>query len=345
MSEAIGFEDLRTGVRDVLEAEASSERVHRHYDGDVEVAANLRRIARELGWAALGVPEDHEGLGLGLPGLSVLYEELGRSLAPVSLLPTMIVAEMLAGGGSDAQQARWLPAFASADATAALALDGDARIDDHRVYGRFAFVVDGVDADLFLVRAGEAFLLVPADQQGVTIESLPVVDRTRTLAEITFSGAACEIIAADADALATHAALGIAADSIGGATAILAKTIEYLKVRVQFGKPIGSFQALKHRVANHHLALELARSLFVTAIGAQENGADPHALAALARVTAAETYASIADDAVQLHGGIGFTWEHDCHLYLKRARMNEMLYGNAEVHLDRAAQQLVEQAA
>ena len=345
MSEAIDLEELRTGIRDVLEAEASSERVHRHYDGDATIAADLRRIAGELGWGALGVPEGHDGLGLGLRGLSVLYEELGRGPAPLPLASTMIVADMLARSGDEAQQTRWLPAFAGGRAFAAVALDGRVAVAANRVSGSFDHVVDAVGADLFLVRAGEDFMLVAADQPGVTIEALPAVDRTRTLATVTFDDAEGAVIAVDADALATHAALAVAADSIGGAAAILAKTIEYLKVRVQFGKPIGSFQALKHRVADHHLALELARSLIDTAIAAQDGGADAHAIAALARVTAAETYAAIADDAVQLHGGIGFTWEHDCHLYLKRARMNEMLWGNAERHLDRAADHLMGRAA
>lgn len=345
MSEAIDLEELRTGIRDVLDVEASSERIHRHYEGDASVAADLRRIAGELGWGALGVPEDHDGFGLGLRGLSVLYEELGRGPAPLPVAPTMIVADMVARGGGEAQRNRWLPAFAGMRAFAALALDGDVSLAAGRVRGQFDHVVDAVGADLFLVRTGDNFMLVAANQQGVTIEALPAVDRTRTLAVVTFDDAEAEIIAVDADALASHAALAVAADSIGGAAAILAKTIEYHKVRVQFGKPIGSFQALKHRVADHHLSLELARSLLDTAIAAQDGGADAHALAALARVTAAEAYAAIADDAVQLHGGIGFTWEHDCHLYLKRARMNEMLWGNAERHLDRAADRLMGRAA
>lgn len=345
MSEAIDLAELRTGIRDVLDAEASSECIHRHYDGDARIAADLRRIAGELGWSALGVPERFGGLGLGLRGLAVLYEELGRGPAPLPLLSTMVVADVLARSGSADLQARWLPALADGGTFAALACDGRATFADGQLSGRFEHVVDAVGAALLLIPAGDGYALVEADQPGVTITPLPAVDRTRTLAAIALTDATGATIAVDAEALATHAALGVAADCIGGAAAVLAKTIEYLKVRVQFGKPIGSFQALKHRIADHHLALELAQSLMTTAIAAQDDGANGHALAALARVTAAESYAAIADDAVQLHGGIGFTWEHDCHLYLKRARMNEMLYGNAERHLDRAAAHLMGQAA
>ena len=345
MSEAIDMEDLRTGIRDVLDAEASSERILRHYDGDASIAADLRRIAADLGWAALGVPESHGGLGLGLCGLAVLYEELGRGPAPLPLLPTMVVADVLARSGSADLQARWLPVLAGGATFAALAFDGRATFAAGQVSGRFEHVVDAVGAALLLIPAGDGYVLVEADQPGVAITPLPAVDRTRTLATITLTDATGATVAVDAEALATHAALGVAADCVGGAAAILAKTIAYLKVREQFGKPIGSFQALKHRIADHHLALELAQSLMATAIAAADGGTDGHALAALARVTAAETYAAIADDAVQLHGGIGFTWEHDCHLYLKRARMNEMLYGNAERHLDSAAAHLMGQAA
>lgn len=345
VSEAIDLEELRSGIRSVLDVEATSERIHRHYDGDTGILAELKRITGELGWSALGIPEDHGGLGLGLRELAVLYRELGRGPVPLPFLSTMIVADIVARGGTPEQQARWLPAFAAATCFAALGLDGTVTLSGDRVTGRLDIVVDGGDAGVLLVRAGESYVLVPTDQPGVTVALLPVVDRTRSLASVTLEAAACERIAVDAEALAVHAALGVASDCIGGAEAILEKTIDYLKVRVQFGKPIGAFQALKHRVADHHLALELARSLLDTAVAAQDGGAEPAALAALARVQAAEVYAAIADDAVQLHGGIGFTWEHDCHLYLKRARLNEMLYGDAERHLDRAADHLMEQTA
>ena len=340
VSHEIDLGELRANIRDVLEVEASSERVHRHYDGGTAFDATLAQTVAALGWAGLAVTERDGGLGLGFDAVALLYEELGRGPAPIPMLPTLLAAEAIAKGGDDAQRASWLPPLVSGEQFAAVVLDPPAGLtaQDGRLSGYCGLVADGAGASLFLVALdARRAALFAADAPGVSVERQRGVDRTRSLALLSLDGAAYEQFPIELGRLRTHASLAVACDSIGGAGAILERTIDYLKVRVQFGKPIGSFQALKHRVANHQLALDVARALVARAVTLHARGDAAAGIAALARVNATETYAAIADDAVQLHGGIGFTWEHDCHHYLKRARMNEMLHGNAETLLDHAA--------
>lgn len=349
MSDDIDLDELRTSMRDVLDVEALSERVHRHYDSGAAFDAALAQTVAALGWIGLAIPERDGGLGLGFDSMAVLYEELGRGPAPIPMLPTLLVAEAIAKGGDNAQRAAWLPPLASGEQFAAVVLDPPPELilQEGLLSGNCGLVADGAGASLFLVALDERnAALIAADAAGVVVERQPVVDRTRSLVLLSLDGAEYQQLPIEQDSLRTHASLALACDSVGGAAAILERTIEYLKVRVQFGKPIGSFQALKHRVANHQLALEVARALVARAVALHAGGnAAAAGVAALARVNATETYAAIADDAVQLHGGIGFTWEHDCHHYLKRARMNEMLHGNAETLLDHAAASLAGVAA
>ena len=340
MSDDIDLEELRASIRDVLDVEASGERVHRHYDSGAAFDPALAQTVAALGWTALALPERDGGLELGFGAAALLYEELGRGPAPIPMLPTLLSAEAIAKGGDDAQRAAWLPPFAGGEQFAAVVLDPPTGLtaQDDRLSGNCGLVADGAGASLFLVALDDQrAALIAAGAPGVAIERQPAIDRTRSLALLSLDGAQYESLPIDLDSLRAHASLAVACDSIGGAAAILERTIEYLKVRVQFGRPIGSFQALKHRIANHQLALEVARAMVTRVVALHAGGHGAAGIAALARVNATETYAAIADDAIQLHGGIGFTWEHDCHHYLKRARMNEMLHGNAETLLDRAA--------
>ncbi len=340
--EAIDLAELRSSIRDVLVAEASAERVRKHVESGAAFDQGLARTAKELGWAALGVGEAHGGLGLGFSALAGLYEELGRGPAALPLLPTMLAAEAL-GSAPRELQARWLPALAAGEAFAACAaaphLAGD------RWTGRVDHVADGAGADLFLLRAADGrSAFIARDAAGVTVEPVAAMDRTRSFAALVLDNARPAHMAVNADALDRHEALGLACDSIGGAEAILEKTIEYLKTRTQFGQPIGKFQALKHRVATHKLRLESARAAVARALCEQGTGARSLGLALLAKTEAAGAYVAIADDAVQLHGGIGFTFEHECHVYLKRARLNQALLGGEAAALDRAASLLSEAA-
>jgi alkylation response protein AidB-like acyl-CoA dehydrogenase len=214
--------------------------------------------------------------------------------------------------------------------------------------GGAANLLDGASSAVFIVEGGEsdARRLALAAAEDAEVEATELVDRTRGLATARFAGAAASVLNADAEAVArdiiTHASLAIACDSIGGAKAVLDLTVAYLKTREQFGKPIGSFQALKHRCAEHKVAIEAADALVRDAVERWARDAPDAALsAALAKALACDVYATVATDAVQLHGGIGFTWEHVCHLYLKRAKLNQTLFGGSAGHRDLAAQLLL----
>lgn len=358
------LEALRDGVHGVLVEQASHERVAAFTDANEVLDRTLWGSASELGWLALSSPEDHGGLGLGPAELSVVYEELGRAVAPLPVLGSMMVVEALTRGGDLAQQAGWIPRLAggklvgatshltpaglyssltmSPDGAGSLVLDG---VADNLLDGAAASVL------LLLARDGDAWrwILVEPAVDGVTVEKIELIDRTRHLGRATFDRVvlpAGRVLAGDAvaiaDGLIRHAALALASDGMGGAQAILDITLEYLKTRQQFGRPIGSFQALKHRCADHQIALVAMRALVGEAVVKAAAGAsDAHRYALSAKAMACEVFARIAEDAVQLHGGIGYTWEHACHLYLKRAKLNEQLYGGPAVWLDAISDRLL----
>jgi alkylation response protein AidB-like acyl-CoA dehydrogenase len=371
MDGAAEFDALRETFCRVLTERASREQVQRFINSSELYDKALWREAAELGWLALPVPEDQGGLGLGFEVAALLYEELGRRVAPAPVLATFLVAQALTEAGTDAQKAASLPELVSGVAPASLSviepkrkapsLRLRRRPDGALVLsGEAHDLLDGASATLLLVTAqseDEAFhfVLVRPRDDGVTVRAEPLVDPTRHLAHVRFDDL---VLAADrqlgerplrpglSDALLEHAALALACDAIGGADAVLSLTIEYLKTRVQFGKPIGSFQALKHRCANHKVALEAARAMTHDVV---RRWADRRpaaaAYASLAKAYACDVATAIATDAIQLHGGIGFTWEHPCHLYLKRAKLNETLFGTRTAHEDRAAALLLNPGA
>jgi alkylation response protein AidB-like acyl-CoA dehydrogenase len=354
-----GFDadSLRDGFRDVLDREAGSERLHRFVDAGGLYDEALWRAAAALGWPALSVPEAHGGLGLGLPEAAVLFEEIGRALAPLPLLGGYLAGRAIEIGGSEAQKAAWLPRIAAGELVCAISppLPGRAPLptavedgDGLRLSGQALDLLDGGSASLFLVLArlahgSLAYVLV----DGVEAAVEPTVDRTRHLARVDLDGVR---VSADRvlgggqalrETLAAEAALLIACDAKGGANAVFERTLDYLKTRMQFGKPIGAFQALKHRCADHKVALEASGAVAAEAVrlwAAADSSAV--AMASSAKAYACDVYGEVAEDAVQLHGGIGFTWEHDCHLFLKRAKLNQALYGSSVAHLDRAARLL-----
>lgn len=344
MSEPIDLAELRSGFREVLDVEAGPERVRRHYSQGGTHDAALADMVAGLGWAGLGIAEADGGLGLGLSALAVLYEELGRGPACLPLPTSLLVADALKDA-PDAVRAAWLPRLASGTLFAALALDVELPPGD-RINARVPHVLHGDGAGLFLLSTRDGrHLLLSRDAAGLSVIPTPLMDRTRGMAALDLIDVEAVTIPVNAGGLRRHVALALACDSIGGADAILGKTLEYLKIRTQFGQPIGSFQALKHRAANHKLRLESARALVGRAVAAGEGEARALGLALLARVQANEAYVAIADDCVQLHGGIGFTWEHECHHYLKRAWLNRHLFGGEDDALDRAAHLLSEAAA
>jgi len=334
------FKQLLRQESDAIASEAKSGR------GKEAGEALLSKMA-ELGWLGITIDEQYGGLGLDFTALGILYEELGRSVAPAAVMPTMLAAEALQRCGSESQKSKWLPLLASGELAASLGLPFHGDQSDRRHSVAHILHADTKNLLLLPVAVSDGSMglaLIPPLAVGVTVEARPLIDLTRTLCTVRVnvsdlrSEQVMPVTAADWDRLLDHACVGLACDSVGGADRILERTVEYMQLRRQFDAPIGSFQALKHRVATWKILLESVRALtdhatHVLAAG----GNDASTVASAAKYSACDAYAAIAGDAVQLHGGIGFTWEHDCHLFLKRAKLNAVLFGTAIQHKERIA--------
>jgi alkylation response protein AidB-like acyl-CoA dehydrogenase len=368
-------EALRRTLRQFLAARSSSARVRAAMaSAEGYEQETWERLGAELGLCALLVPEAYGGAGLGPVELVAVMEEMGRALLCAPFFSTVALAETaLLHAATDTQQADLLPPLASGAQTATLALaepagrwdpegvsaiatrDGDSFV----LSGTKSFVVDGHTADLILVAArapgsagdrGLSLFAVPAGTEGLARRPLPTLDLTRRLAEIRLDGvrvpasallgeegAAWAALAATLDL----AAVALAAEQVGGADRCLEMAVDYAKVRVQFGRPIGSFQAVKHKCADMLLRAESARSASYYAGWAAAAGAPDRAeAAALARVYCSEAYFFCAAENIQIHGGVGFTWEHDAHLYFKRARSSAALLGDPSSYRERLASAL-----
>jgi alkylation response protein AidB-like acyl-CoA dehydrogenase len=279
----------------------------------------------DIGVAGLHIPEEFGGAGAGLRETCVVAEELGRTLTPAPLLGSSVLAgtALLAAGATDL-----LPGIV-AGRVAALVLtpfDGSLRGVAHHV-------LDGDLADVLLVTDGVGLFEVPVDQPGVRRRAVPAMDRTRRLATVELDGPSRRRIG-DVDAVraAVEAALVVlAAEQVGAAAECLRRTVEYTRTRVQFGRPIGSFQALQHRMADLHVLVETARSAAWAAVDGDS------AAAAVAKVYCSEALSTVAGEMIQLHGGIAITWEHDAHLYFKRAHGSAQLFGRPGEHVTRLA--------
>jgi alkylation response protein AidB-like acyl-CoA dehydrogenase len=310
----------------------------------------------ELGWTALLVPEALGGAGLGAVELVALLEETGGALLAAPLFATVCLgAQALVLGGDEGQKEAWLPVLAEGRLRATLAwLDGAetrARRDGHGFIldGDKSCVIDGHTSDLIIVSAREAggsgLYLVPATTPGLSRRARPTLDATRKLADLTLRGVrlpATARLPGDGAALLERildrARIALAAEQLGGAQRCLDMSVEYAKTRVQFGRPIGSFQAVKHRCADLLVRVESARSaVYWASWCAAVDDAELAVAAPLAHAVATETYQQAASDAIQIHGGIGFTWEHDAHLHLKRARGAATLLGDAAAERARLA--------
>ncbi|MEQ1808286.1 MAG: acyl-CoA dehydrogenase family protein [Terricaulis sp.] len=348
MREVTELEELRASFRQVLDDIVAAGDIRRHVDAGAARCDALWGKAAELGWFALLTPEALGGLELGRAAAAVLYEELGRVTAPLPIVGALAVTDVVALYGSKAQGESWLPRLANGEtatfgAGAVFANDAGLRFAKDKLSGEAQDLLNGAEAALLLAPVREGWAL--ADTAGFAIERIELVDRTRSVANARIDGADASLLAendAIARALRVHVSVAIACDSIGGAKAVLDLTVDYLKMREQFGKPIGSFQALKHRCAEHKVAIEAADALLAKAVQRWANeDADAELHTALVKALACDVYAAVATDAVQLHGGIGFTWEHACHLYLKRAKLNQALFGTSAAHRDAAARLLV----
>jgi alkylation response protein AidB-like acyl-CoA dehydrogenase len=310
----------------------------------------------DLGWLGLAVPEACGGLGQPFSALAVLYQELGRVLAPQTFLSTSLCLDVLAllrHAGAAVEPL--LEHAVSGQEVLAAIHPGAAtlRLQHGRLSGIARSVLDAGEAAYLLVPVAGAMptiVLLALPHPGVSIEHRPTWDETRQIFDVSFDGAPIggelpHVGHAAAQAaiahMAAHFDLALACDALGGADAIFSATLEYMQTRQQFGRPIASFQALKHRCADLKMNLEAARALVTATCHAfEKEGPDAGSMAAGCRLYAAAMYRSVTEEAVQLHGGIGFTWEHPCHRFLKRARLSDFLGGTPEGRKDAMASDL-----
>jgi alkylation response protein AidB-like acyl-CoA dehydrogenase len=357
-------EELRASVRRFLADRAPITAVRELMDTTDGLDAGVwRQAGEQLGLQGISIPEEYGGAGFSFTEQAIVLEELGAALYGGPYLASAVLAAsaLLASPDEDARKA-YLPGIASSELIATLAFteedgswDPDAiRLtatsgdDGWRLDGRKSFVLDGHTAGLILVvaRTGDGLSLfaVPADAAGLTRTALPTLDQTRKLARLDFASVPATLIGSPGDgtAVLSHtldvAAIAQAAEQLGGAQRALDMAVEYAKVRHQFGRPIGSFQAIKHRCADLLLEVESLRSAVQYAAAAvAENSAEVPVVASLVKAYASEVYFHVAAENIQIHGGIGFTWEHDAHLYFKRAKASELFLGDASYHREHLA--------
>ncbi len=350
-------EELRQTIRRFMENESSEATVRKLMETDQGYDRKTwERMASELSLLGLIVPEQFGGAGLGAVELAIAMEEMGRVLfCGPYLASAVLAAAALMRAGDDATKKKLLPAIASGKSIATLALtEAAGRWDlgsiamraardgaNWKLTGTKDYVLDGHIADAILVAAraddGLALFHVEGGASGVERKSLPTLDLTRKLARLDFSGApAKRISSGDATAaLQQVLALGttmLAAEQVGGAQRCLEMSTEYAKTRLQFGRPIGSFQAIKHKCADMLVETEFARSAAYHAAFAIADNEDVLEGAHLAKSYCSEAYFHAAAENIQIHGGMGFTWEHPAHLYFKRARASSILFGDPSEH-------------
>lgn len=339
-------------------------------------AAMWRRVAGEMGWSGIGIPEQYGGLDLGPIEIAIVQQEMGRTLhASPFFINNAIVAPALLAAGNDAQRAAWLPRLADGSSIAAFACTGPQglpgtdgiaavlgpRDGGYTLDGEAGFVAFGAQADLLLVAArapgssgrdGISLLVLPRDLPGIRCAPLATMDLTRPYASLVFDAVAIDtahVLGATGEAGALFErvlALGniaLAAELTGGAEKCLAFATEYAKQREQFGRAIGSFQAIKHKLADMMVLVEAAKSAAYYAACTADAAADAAQLAeaaAVAKSYCGDAFFKCAAEAIQIHGGIGYTWEHDAHLYFKRARAAQNLLGDSRHQRESIAEQL-----
>ena len=373
----IGFTEeqelLRDTARKFLDSQCPTKFVREMMATDAAVTEEFWRQLADNGWLGITYPEDAGGSGLGLVDLVVLMEEIGRAVMPGPYLATVLLGgAAIAAAGSPEQRRDWLPRIAAGEVKATLAVtEPNARWDAagitataREARGGFAlsgtkmFVPDAHLADVLVVAArsrdgstmedGVSLFLVPKDMPGLAIRRLPAVDETRKLCEVRFDNVAVPTSAllgelhrgwAPLQQVIDRAAVALSAEMCGAAQRVLEMTVDYAKLRVAFGKPIGSYQGVKHKCADMLVEIENAKSLtYYAAWAVDENEADAPLAVSMAKAAASDAGRKVCAAGIQLHGGIGMTWEHDLQLYLKRAKAAEVAFGDASWHRERVAQ-------
>ena len=372
----IGFSEeqelLRATARKFLDAECDTKFVRERMATPEAVTPEFWAKLAGQGWLGIVYSEEDGGSGLGLVDLVPLMEEMGRRVMPGPYFSTVLLGgAAIAEAGSPEQRAQWLPRIAAGDVKAALAWTEPALRWDaagvglparetaagFTLSGTKLFVDDAHLADVLVVAArtrdgstmedGVSLFLVPKDAPGVAVGVLPTIDETRKLCEVLFENVEVPAAAllgelhegwAPLSRVVTRATVALCAEMCGAAQHALDMTIDYAKLRVAFGKPIGSYQGVKHQAADMLVALENSKSLTYYAAWAVDEGEAEASLAvAMAKAACSDMARRVAGTAIQLHGGIGMTWEHDLQLYFKRAKASEVAFGDAAWHRERAA--------
>jgi alkylation response protein AidB-like acyl-CoA dehydrogenase len=359
-------ETIRKSAREFFTAECPIAEVRRLAETDTAIDDKLWKKFAEQGWTGIIFPEEYDGFGLGLVEMAVALEEMGRALIPGPFISTVLVAgTILDRAGTEEQKKKYLAPICRGEAKATLALlEKSASWDLNAVQleaksgtitGEKLFVADAKGADFLLVAAKQegalTLLIVPTNAKGVTITLMPGIDLTRRLYSVSFDNVEVpseNVIANATEAIeAAHdvATVGLVAEMAGGMQRLLDITVEYAKTRKQFGKPIGTFQAVQHQCADMLFLLEGVRSsAYYAAWALGENQADAKSAVSVAKVYASEGYRDAGNKAIQVHGGMGFTWENDTHLYYRRAKGSEIAFGDATFHRERIAKILVDKA-
>jgi alkylation response protein AidB-like acyl-CoA dehydrogenase len=358
-------EALEDSVRDLVTSRFPLSWIHRVYD-DPAVGADppdLWQAAAEHGWLAVLMPEEHGGLGLGLLEAALVVRRFGAALLPGPYLATLVSTEAVRRGGSGGQRDVWLPRLARGELKATFAFrsprahwdDGGIGFvaDRHGLHGRAGHVEFAAVADVIVAAAkepsGVGLYLVDPRHAAVSVQPVTSLDRTTQFGTVVFDGVPAERLEAGSREtflrVVDSATLLYAHELVGLACEALRRTVCYAIERVQFGRPIGAFQAIKHMLAGHHVATVMADHTTLYAAYAYDEALPSARLAiCAAKAKASDTARAVVADMIQLHGGIAFTWEHDAHMYLKRAKRDEYLYGDAAWHREQIAKLIVDQA-
>ncbi|CAG4925158.1 MULTISPECIES: acyl-CoA dehydrogenase family protein [Acidithrix] len=360
-------EELRKSVRRFMEDKSPTSSVRAQmetqegYDREVWDILN-----NQLGLCSLAIPEEFGGAGFGPLELTVVFEEMGRALFCGPYFSSVALgANAILQSDDEVAKADLLPSIASGETLVTLAItEGDGRWDldgisttataidsSWVINGEKRYVIDGSIADKIIVVArttdGISMLVVESDAPNMTITPIVTLDSTRKMATIEFNGTPARLIGtqgASARAIETTldlAGVALAAEQVGGASRCLEMAVDYAKSRIQFGRPIGSFQAIKHKCADVLLEVESAKSAaYYAAWAASEQNEEFEISAPLAKAFCSDAYFKAAAENIQIHGGIGFTWEHDAHLYFKRAKASQLLFGDSSYHRERLAQKI-----
>ena len=360
-------EFLRDTAREFLEKECQMSVVRELMETEPGYRPELWRKMAELGWVGLLLPEEYGGAELSFVDLVVILEEMGRSLLPSPFFGNLQGTLALLRSGSDAQKKEILPAVAAGDRILTFAITEETGTEHAqeiqlraekagaglRLTGTKLFVPDGQNAGTFVVAArtgaegesGISLVLVDRDAPGLSVTPLRSMDQTRRMAEVRFEGTPGELLGqqdagwATWEAVRDAALVALSADAVGGCEKVLEDSVNYAKERIQFGKPIGTYQAIKHKCADMLIEVESSKSITYYAAWALSEDVEEAALAAaMAKAYTSDAYRHTSAENIQIHGGVGFTWEYDCHLYFKRAKAVEVTYGSPSEHRERVAQ-------